>query len=66
MNSLEHKKPKNVMQQTAHIILLKYESSSADRTMMIPCRISLVIDRRTLGSLAMFVSLQIPFINRSK
>ena len=66
MNLLGCKKPKNAMHQAAHIILLKYESGSTDRTMLIPCKISLVIGRWTLGGLEMLVSLQIPFMTRSR
>ena len=66
MNSLERKNPKNAMQQAAHIILFKYESGSADRTVLIPCRISVVIGRRTLGGLEILVSLRIPFMTRRR
>ena len=57
---------RNAMQQAAHIILLKYESGSADRTVLIPCRISLVIGGQTLGGLEMSFSLRIPFMTRSR
>ena len=48
---LEHRNPKNAMQQAPHIILLEQVAGSLDKTLRIPCIMSVVIGRRILGGL---------------